>query len=182
MMSKKGSMELGINAIVVLIIALALLGLGIAFVTKLFSASQSKMVRIIDRTELPIHADSANKLVFDTSNIQMKQGKDEVLVASLYNDANSPTDWPVPITASNCVQSTTDVSGYTSTHDYTPGDGQGISISSPAQTIDIRTDAGYSILLHADNVQASYICTLQATWSSGGIQQSASKQVFITVS
>jgi hypothetical protein len=182
MMSKKGSMELGINAIVVLIIALALLGLGIAFVTKLFSASQSKMVRIIDRTELPIHADASNKLVFDTSNIQMKQGKDEVLIASLYNDANSPTDGDVQIIANSCVQSITDASGVTTAYPYTPGNGAGISINSPAQSIDIRTDAGYSILIHADNVQASYICTLQAQWTSGGIPQSVSKQVFITVS
>jgi hypothetical protein len=181
MKNKKGSMELGINAIVVLIIALALLGLGIAFVTKLFSASQSKMVRIIDRTELPIHADSVNKMVFDTSNIQMKQGEDEVLIASVYNDANQPSDSPVQIMATSCIQSI-DTGGYTSTNTIYPGPGQGIIISSPAQTIDARTDAGFSLLIHAESIEASYVCTLEAQFYAGGQPQYAAKQIFIDVS
>jgi hypothetical protein len=181
MKNKKASMELGINAIVVLIIALALLGLGIAFVTKLFSASQSKMVRIIDRTELPIHADSTNKMVFDATNIEMKQGQDEVLIASVYNDANSPTDNQVQIVGSGCVQNIVNQGGGVTTAPIDPQYSQDLSIASPAQYIDARTDAGFSILIHAGNVQASYVCSLEATWTSGGVPQYAAKQVFINV-
>ena len=173
MMSKKGSMELGINAIVVLIIALALLGLGIAFVTKLFSSSQSKMVRIIDRTELPIHADALNPIVFDTSNLQIKAGKQEVLIVSVYNDDIYDTTETYIQHFGQCVDNANAAAGTR------------VIITSPSQTIPSNSDAGFSVIVKplATEVKGtSFICTVGVMVSSPNVPlHQISKQLFIEI-
>ena len=172
MKNKKGSMELGINAIVVLIIALALLGLGIGFVTKLFTASQNKMVRIIDRTELPIHADSLNPVVFDATNLEVKAGKDETLIVSVYNDGNTEAPDAYIQDFGSCI----DRNGY-------PAYGS-ISIVSPRQAIAPGVDAGFSVIVKVASTAAkgSYICTVGAQlFNTGGETSTPSTQLFINV-
>ena len=179
MRNKKGSMELGINAIVVLIIALALLGLGIGFVTKLFTASQSKMVRIIDRTELPIHADSLNPMVFDTTNLEVKAGKSEPLIVSIYNDANVDVAGPpygqgAFITADSCVDSLGIPISTTSD----------IMINSPAQGIGANIDAGFAVIVQVDSNlrKGSYICTVGSHFfDANGMGHDLTKQLFVDV-
>lgn len=183
MKNKKGSMELGINAIVVLIIALALLGLGIGFVTKLFSASQDKMVRIIDRAELPIHADSMNPMLFDTSTLEVKAGKAEPLIVSVFNDASSEVLGPgqcaanagcgVVIVRDSCVD--------TSGAEILATD---IQISSQAQGIPAGVDAGFSVIVKAADglTKGTYICTLGAHFSDvGGGYHDVTKQLLVVV-
>jgi hypothetical protein len=177
MKNKKGSMELGINAIVVLIIALALLGLGIGFVTKLFSASQSKMIRIIDRTDLPIHADSLNPIVFDTSTITVKEGRSSPLIVSVYNPG-LVIGSQAAVKAGECVDSSGAV------------DSTGkVNLGSPAQDIPPGTDVGFSVSVSAatgaagTTGSASYICTVHAPYTlfDGSNSYDPSKQLFIEV-
>jgi len=179
MKSRKGSMELGINAIVILIIALALLGLGIGFVTKLFTASQSKMVRIIDRTELPIHADASNQMVFDTSTLQVKQGTDERLIVSVYNEGSNEAQ-DVRLMSSQCMDSA-----------GVPTAPTDISIVSPIQSIPAGLDSGYSAIVAVASGadKGSYICTIVTTENGNapgfsdlnGASHNPSRQLFITV-
>jgi hypothetical protein len=87
-MDKKASMELGVNAIIILIIALAILGLAMSFVTGLFKGGQTKLGGLIERTDLPIHADSTNPILFDSSDISIKLSSPErstTLIVSVYN-------------------------------------------------------------------------------------------------
>ena len=174
MKNKKGSMELGINAIVVLIIALALLGLGIGFVTKLFTSSQAKMVRIIDRTDLPIHADSLNQIVFDTSTIAVKEGRSEPLVVSVFNDGTT-TGGGAKVTNGECVDSSGTISYL-------------INIASPTQDIPPGTDVGFSVSVSALDGSAvgtgitSYICTVHSEFWDETTRHDPSKQLFIEVS
>lgn len=173
MRNKKASMELGINAIVVLIIALALLGLGIAFVTKLFSSSQSKMVRIIDRTELPIHADALNPIVFDTSNLQIKAGKQEVLIVSVWNDDIYDSD-PTYIQHFNQCVDNFGVAASTR-----------VTISSPSQPIPAGSDAGFSVIVKpaaGELKGTSFICTVGAVINTYNIaNKQVSRQLFIEI-
>ena len=73
---KKASMQLGINAIVVLIIALAVLGIALSFITGLFRQSRSTYEDIIGRTDLDFHADSLKPIVFESDDISVKAGTD----------------------------------------------------------------------------------------------------------
>jgi hypothetical protein len=184
MKNKKGSMELGINAIVVLIIALALLGLGIGFVTKLFSASQDKMVRIIDRAELPIHADSMNQMLFDTSTLEVKAGKASPLLVSVFNDASSEVLPPYEgadgtivggamIIRDSCVD--------TAGTEIAAAD---IQVSSQAQGIPAGVDAGFSVIVKAADglLKGTYICTLGAHFQdSGSGWHDVTKQLLVVV-
>jgi hypothetical protein len=173
MKNKKGSMELGINAIVVLIIALALLGLGIAFVTKLFSSSQSKMVRIIDRTELPIHADSLSPIVFDTSSLQIKAGKQEVLVVSVFNDDIEDSASTYIQHFSQCVDN---LGAQAAAR---------VTISSPSQPIPAGADAGFSVIVKPGTTEVkgtSFICTVGVILSTYNIpSRQISRQLFIEI-
>lgn len=171
MKNKKGSMELGINAIVVLIIALALLGLGIGFVTKLFTSSQSKMVRIIDRTDLPIHADSLNQIVFDTSTITVKAGKSEPLIVSVFNDGTANVQI-AKVVSGECVDSV----GNTVYN--------AVNIGSPEQSIPAGTDVGFAVAVSAPTTttEGTYICTVYSEfYDDAGGYHKPSKQLFIEV-
>ena len=142
-MDKKGSMELGINAIVVIIIALAILGLGIGFVTKLFTGSGDKLGSIIDRTELPVHADSQNPIVFETSYVKVKQRGSTLLKVAVYNDGVQDTI---------AVALNSDDGGTTFDTICTDEDGgdasNKISIISPAQVIPAGNEAGFGSVVY----------------------------------
>ncbi len=165
MKNKKGSMELGINAIVILIIALALLGLAMGFVTNLFKGGEKKLGGLIERTDLPVHADAGNPLVFDSSDITVKSGKNANVVASVYN--NNFGDEEVSLAISSCINS--DGSEQTE-----------ISLNSPVQTIPRGNDGGYMAIIYVGDVSAgTYICTVQAASARG--ESVVSKQLFVNV-
>jgi len=165
-MNKKASMELGINAIVILIIALALLGLAMAFITNLFKSGQGKLGSLIARTDLPVHADASNQLVFDNADITAKVGTNSNVIVSVYNDKFSQTS-PVNLSIADCTNPT--------------GDHPEITLSSLEQKIPLGTDAGYKAILTipgGDSISTgNYICTVQATDGSAIVSQ----QLFVNV-
>jgi hypothetical protein len=174
--NRKGSMELGVNSIVVLIIALALLGLGIGFITNLFKGGQGKLGSLIERADLPVHADSSNPIAFDSSDMTIKAGSSGKLVVSVYN--SDLGDGEIGLDFLKCVDSTG------AAYDYTY-----ISIAAPPQTINLGTDGGYRAIINVakDGVaKGTYICTLVAgsALEEGGIDTSSatvSQQLFINV-
>nr|MCK4930459.1 hypothetical protein [Nanoarchaeota archaeon] len=101
-MKKKASMQLGINAIVILIIALAVLGLAMSFITGLFRQSGAKYSAIIDRTDLPFHADIVTPIIFETKEVTVKAGRQESLTVSVFNDKFNPSD-PISLELVNCI-------------------------------------------------------------------------------
>jgi len=177
-MDKKGSMELGINAIVIIIIALAILGLGIGFVTKLFTSSGEKLGSIIDRTELPVHSDSQNPIVFETSYIKVKKGGSTNLKVAVYNDGIQDT---VPVALNY------DGSSYTTVcTDENGDDAPYISIVSPTQIIPAGNEAGFGAIVKdigSSTEKQTYICTVQITLDDGVSETPPvlSKQIFVQV-
>ena len=169
MKGRKGSMELGVNAIVILIIALAILGLGIAFVTNLFRSGSDKLGTIIDNTQLQIHADAVNPIVFEKEELDIKQGKNTKLTVSVYNDgfAGNPPNG-VTLDIEGCRNSLNEES-----YDFI--------MSAPPQNINPGTDAGYLAIITApgtDKDPDTYICTIRAYANNGG---ETSKQIIINV-
>jgi len=165
-MNKKASMELGINAIVILIIALALLGLAMAFITNLFKGGQSKLGSLIDRTDLPVHADATNSLVFDNSDVTVKAGKNTKVVISVYNSDFGAND--VLVELMGCVDSTN-----------TEVEAGFITLAAPVQQIPLGTDGGYKaiITVSGDANPDNYICTVRASGGDGIV----SNQLFVNV-
>lgn len=164
---KKGSMQLGINAIVVLIIALAILGLAMSFVTSLFKGGEEKLGSLIGRTELPIHADATEPLRFERSDITIKSGKSTALKVSVYNN-NFQSDEDIYIDLVGC----TDAEGDSES---------GITLSSLSQKIPLGTDGGYGVIISIDDEvdPGTYICSVEAVGDTSG--NFVSEQLFITV-
>ena len=162
-MNKRASMQLGINAIVILIIALAILGLAMAFITNLFKGGEKKLGSLIDRTDLPVHADSSNPIVFDTNDVKIKEGDTGKIVVSVYN--NRFEDEEVYLEIDQCV----DEQGSAATD---------INLGAPAQKIQRGMDAGYKGIFTIGTTPAgTYICTVKAVNSKDEV----SKQVFINI-
>lgn len=165
-MNKKASMQLGINAIVILIIALAILGLAMGFITNLFQGGQKKLGSLIDRTDLPVHADAANQIVFDTNDLKIKQGDTGKLVVSVYNSRFGDNE--VFLEMPQCV-------------DEIGAPVTSIDLGAPGQKIPRGMDAGYKAIITIDNggdtPAGTYICTIKSTDGNDEV----SKQVFINV-
>ena len=164
---RKGSMQLGINAIVVLIIALAILGLAMSFVTSLFKGGQEKLGSLIGRTELPIHADATEPLKFERSDITIKSGKTTELKVSVYN-SNFQADEDVFIRLVDCQDAEKEIEN-------------GIDLSSLSQKIPLGTDGGYGVIITvSDEVEpGTYICSIEARGYDS--DNFVSQQLFVNV-
>jgi len=172
--NRKGSMELGVNAIVVMIIALALLGLGIGFITNLFKGGQGKLGSLIDRADLPVHADASNPIMFDTSDMVIKAGSSGKLIVSVYN--SDLGDGDIGLDLLRCVDS-----------DSVQLDEGLITMAAPAQTIGLGNDGGFRAIIKVikDVDKGTYICTLIAGSATDGAVDTegttVSQQLFINV-
>lgn len=168
-MDKKASMELGVNAIIILIIALAILGLAMSFVTGLFKGGQKKLGGLIDRTDLPVHADPTNPIVFDSNEVFIKTSGagTATLIVSVYNN-NFIEGAPVYLEIEGCV--------YTGEPYAQPF----FTLTAPSQTISPGSDSGYKAIISVtpgmDIRAGTYICTVRATDGNTAISQ----QIFIT--
>ena len=156
-------MQLGINAIVILIIALAILGLAMAFITNLFKRGQSQLGGLIERTDLPVHADPSNPIVFDYNDLSIKAGDDGKLVVSVYNSDFGDND--VYLEMTNCVDAGGSTVGT-------------IGLGAPDQKIPRGMDAGYkAIITTGTTPNGNYICSIRATDDTDEVSQ----QVFINI-
>jgi len=157
-MRKKGSMQLGINAIVILIIALAILGLGIGFVTKLFGDSTTRFVQIIKNADLPFSADSTDQLVLETKSMDLRMKKAAQLRLSVYNDGGVEADTTIFMQGSNLAEE--DPIGECL---GTEGTNAEIALISPTQNINSGEAGAFSTMLKYENGDVGeYICTVTA--------------------
>ena len=89
---KKGSLQLSVNAIVVLVLAITMLGLGIAFTKGKFSELGQKIE--IPAPDYPATADEP--IVIPSNEVTISSTKDTILSVNIYNDGdisgeNQPT-------------------------------------------------------------------------------------------
>lgn len=89
-MTKKASLQLSVNAIVVLVLAITMLGLGLAF-------TKGKFAELGERIEVPepnYPATAEDPIVLAVNEITMKQGKAAGFSANFYNDGNTGYFYP----------------------------------------------------------------------------------------
>jgi hypothetical protein len=151
MSSKKGSMELGVNAIVVLIIALVILGLAIAFVTNLFRSGGDQLGSIVENTKLSVHATASEPIKFEKTEISIRQGRRETVVISVYNDGFATASAAVRPVLVSCQDSLgTDSTSY-------------FTLNTPGQIITPGSEVGYKAVMQAtaDAPDETHICTIE---------------------
>lgn len=81
---RKGSLNLSINAIVVLILAITMLGLGLGFIRNIFGGASGKIAQALESTSLKNPADSSNPLTID-DKITMKRTAEKEIEVGFYN-------------------------------------------------------------------------------------------------
>ncbi len=80
--SKKGSLEISIQAIVIVVLAMTLLGLGLTFVKKMFGNIGGISENTFDSIQEQLQRDlstSDEKLAFSQTKISIERGKDKLL-------------------------------------------------------------------------------------------------------
>ncbi len=85
MKSKKGSLELSINAIVILVLAITLLGLGLTFIRGLFGKATDKLGGFVDAADLE-NPPTAEEPVGISDKISIKVGETRELKLGYYNN------------------------------------------------------------------------------------------------
>lgn len=91
-MNRKGALELSINAVVILILAITMLGLGLGFIRGLFGGTVEKFAEIgeqLEEEQRTTLLESASEVTFLTSNIKVK-GREKSVSFAIRN--NRPND------------------------------------------------------------------------------------------
>ena len=98
MKNKKGSLELSINAIVILVLAITMLGLGIAF-------TKGKFSQLSERIEIPepnLPATAEEPIILTTNEITVSSNKDTIFSTKVYNDGALGTGVVLPAMSCDC--------------------------------------------------------------------------------
>ncbi|MBR9690190.1 hypothetical protein GOV08_00725 [Candidatus Woesearchaeota archaeon] len=86
--SKRGALNLSINAIVFLIIAIVFLGLALTFTRKLLVSSEDKLLTGIENVDISNPADSSRPIIID-GRLEMKSTGKKSVKISYYNRAST---------------------------------------------------------------------------------------------
>jgi len=103
-MNKKGGMELSINAIVILIIAMVVLGIGILFIRGLFSKSAEKLTTAISSQEIANPATPDQPIAADREVLISRTNPTKTIKLSVFNVGNDIAKGII-VNMSNCVSS-----------------------------------------------------------------------------
>ncbi|MBN1792810.1 hypothetical protein JW826_03960 [Candidatus Woesearchaeota archaeon] len=145
---RRGSIDIGINFTIIIIIGLVILGLALMFVLDVFKFAHEKVPD--SAPEIIFHASPDNMLYPEGKELKIKPGDSTELLVSVYNYEWSEED-DVSLAFDACRS-----------EDGIPE--EGLSLASIAQKITWQRDKGYlAIVKVADSVMPGiYVCTIQA--------------------
>ncbi len=161
-MKKKGSLELSINAIVILVLAITLLGLGLTFIRGLFGKATDKLGGFVDATDLD-NPPTAENPISIPDTIEITAGSTRELKVGFYNKASS-TKQNVEFTLNGaCSPALT-----------------ALKIVSPTITVKPSNAQGFKIIISVPSGTSAdtYVCEIATKISTVVL---ATKQVFIKV-
>ncbi len=141
-MNKKAGLSLGINTIIVLVIAMVVIAAGITFIRTFFDAGTDRLLGAFDIGEFGNKPDRLNPLVLERGTIRGKANSEVVVRVGFYNtDASTKL---VNISLGDC----------TSTLPFT--------LTSLTQSVEGLSATGFGTLLQLPGTDGTYICTIQA--------------------
>jgi hypothetical protein len=156
-MIRKGSFELSVSFLVILIVAIAVLSLLLYFVVHGMRSSQEQLNQAYapGAAIVTYYASSEQPILFQGNEYNVKPGSGSNAFVSIYNGDFAPNK-EITIAILDCVN----------TDDNQEN---GISISAVPQYIETGKAAGYKIIISAaDNVlKGKYICTVAAGYADG---------------
>lgn len=170
---KKGALELGINTVVLLVIALVVIAGGIAFIAGVFD----RLINIdVGPVELKFEANSVDTLVL-SGKPELKMGSEEKLDISVYNKLG--VDKEINIVFDTCTSSSVNPN----CAKVVP-----VLVALP-RTVPSNDAAGFRTIIKAkcasdEKVKLApgeYVCNLRAVTTSEPAEIIAESQVYVTV-
>tara|TARA_Y100000310_G_scaffold183350_1_gene183475 strand:- start:2455 stop:2994 length:540 start_codon:yes stop_codon:yes gene_type:complete len=92
MRRKRGSLALSINAIVILILAITMLGLGLTFIRGLFTSAEGKITEIADAAELANPPTRDNIMTVFPNQLEFRKNKEAKVEVAYLNTEDDGTD------------------------------------------------------------------------------------------
>ncbi len=105
--NKKAAMEIGISTVVMLVIAIVVIGGGIAFIRNFFDAGEDSLIGAFDVADFGIEPSSQNPLVLVDGTISLRRGSEAPVRVGFYNKDTS--GYNVDIEFGECVTSATNL-------------------------------------------------------------------------
>jgi hypothetical protein len=111
-MLKKGSLNLSINAIVVLILAVTMLGLGLMFMQNMMGQSMGQLSDVADsiKDQMIEKIRSSNeKLAFDTNDFEIKRSQEKEYYYGVLNQLDEQKSFNIEFACDQAMDTTADV-------------------------------------------------------------------------
>ena len=166
-------MQLGIEAIIILVIAMVLLGLGIAFISGFFKIGTAKLTEPFNAIQFGCDPNANDPIKVIPSEISFPEGSAaQQIKVCFYQDSTLSAASKVDLNmiAANCKSTTAGATAPT--------------LVSVSQAVPKGQIGGYNVLLQpvANTKAGVYICTLEAhDTATPALPALASKQITITV-
>tara|TARA_Y100000310_G_scaffold183350_1_gene183474 strand:- start:1833 stop:2453 length:621 start_codon:yes stop_codon:yes gene_type:complete len=97
--NKKGDLSLSINAIIILILAITMLGLGLSFIRGLFTAAEDKVEEVTSATELVNPPTRDNPVTLTPSEITVRHSKRDKITLAFLNSLGDKKKCQLYVTA-----------------------------------------------------------------------------------
>ncbi len=94
--NKRASLEISIQAIVIVVLAMTLLGLGLGFIRSMFKGISGVQEQVTEDVRAKIGRqliETDEKLAFPRSEISIKRGDSAIIEVGINNKGNSPLDY-----------------------------------------------------------------------------------------
>ena len=88
-MNRKGALELGINTIVILVIAMVVIAAGIAFIRGFFQLGEEKLKEPFNLADFGLKPSSTDPLVMQSGDVTIKRGNEKEIKVGYYNKENT---------------------------------------------------------------------------------------------
>jgi len=185
-MHKKASLEISIQAIVIVVLAMTLLGLGLGFIKGMFGDISSLSRATFDKIQDQLQRDLTNsneKLIFSQTKINIERGKSTLLGWGIRNDGNQQLDYWAEFTAVKCPKtncpSLSDLNEQWFTFKYNPGGTNAALIYTvdPAEQQVIRVD----LTVPKENTETGLYLIDLSIYDGATNQKYASTDLFVTV-
>jgi len=96
--NKKGGLQISINAIVILILAITVLGIGLGFIRGMFSQTIGQLGEVskdIEKDMINRIRDSDDRLALREENIELKKSAEKTIYFGVRNEEDDPTSFGI---------------------------------------------------------------------------------------
>lgn len=175
-MNKRAGLEIGINTIVILVIAMVVIGGGIAFIRTFFKLGEEKLTEPFNLADFGLKPSSNEPLVLQTTSINLRVNEEKTIRGGLYNKDPTNALSAISISWGACASS--------------GGGTDKPKLTSVPFGVAPNSEQGFMILLEGKKAECSgtgsacnlplgtYICTIQALQGTTPI---ATNQVTVSV-